>query len=41
MLKKAEPILPLTAKIQNGVLDLSDYTLSIGQCDSFAKVLEA
>ena len=30
-----EIMLPLTTKVSNGALSLSDYTLSINQCQAF------
>ena len=34
--RSLEPQLPIPAKINNGILALQDYTLSIGQCRAMA-----
>lgn len=38
LITKHEVVLPLPCKITNGVLALSSYTLSIGQCQALAQV---
>ena len=39
MTDATEILLPIINKVQDGVLALQDYTLSIGQCRGLARVL--